>query len=153
MRVDVSKLDLADQVWIGLDLGGQRDYTAGVIAMYHPLYLMKLELARLTESDEQLFPHYQVRVLPRWPLGTTTTAVARHVRSMVLAPGLKEKDVYLASDTTGPGEGARDTFEAAGLFGRHVIITGGYAESEKIGKDRRKRYHVSKDILLSPLKA
>jgi hypothetical protein len=151
--LQISDLPLAEQVFIGLDIGGQRDFTAGVITMYHPRYLIDRELASLGEGDELLFPEYQVRVLPRWPLGTTMTAVAQQIRRMTLSPGLRDKQVSLAIDTTGPGEGARDIFERAGLFGLHVIITGGYAESKKYGRDYRLRYHVSKDLLLSPLKA
>ena len=157
----VSDLPLAEQMFLGLDLGVQQDYTALVFAEYHPRYLVKPALKELEyeeglpedEEDELLFPEYRVRVLPRWPLGTPLPQIAKGLRRMLKSPGLRDRDVTLAVDTTGPGEGARDTLERFGLYAKNVIITGGVSESLKEGRDRRLRYHVAKDLLVSPLRA
>jgi len=149
----VDDLPLADLISGGLDLGTQQDYSALVLAEYHPRYLIARAIAELEESDEVLLPEYRVRVLPRWPLGSTSTQIAKSIRRIVRSPGLRGKDFTLAVDTTGPGEGVRDTFERFGVFGRHVIITGGLNEKVVEGRDRRVRWHVAKELLLSPLRA
>jgi hypothetical protein len=159
--LQISDLPLAEQMFLGLDLGVQQDFTALVFAEYHPRYLVKRALEEIDdklgvvpdEDAELLFPEYRVRVLPRWPLGTPLPQIAKGLRRMLRSPGLRERDVSLAVDTTGPGEGARDTLERFGLYGKNVIITGGASESVKEGKDRRLRYHVAKDLLVSPLRA
>ena len=136
----VSDLPLAEQMFLGLDLGVQQDFTALVFVEYHPRYLVKRALKELEyeeglpedEEDELLFPEYRVRVLPRWPLGTPLPQIAKGLRRMLRSPGLRDRDVSLAVDTTGPGEGARDTLERFGLYAKNVIITGGVANDRGV---------------------
>jgi hypothetical protein len=95
---------VSSQIFIGLDLGKLRDYTAVCLL-------------------EHLVEEHQFRVihLYRFPLRTTYPDIIRDVGQLVCRfPGSE-----LVIDATGVGVAVFDMFVQAGLRPRGVVITGG----------------------------
>src|SRR5262245_29609662 len=115
-------------VFMGLDLGKQRDYTAVAVLQY--------EIER-----------YVLRRLERLPLGTSYPGVVAHVRELVHKPQLR--GCVLVADATGVGGPVIDLLRAASLpcTLAPALITAGSAASE--GPDGT--WHVPKIVLVSTM--
>ena len=118
-------------LYMGLDLGQARDYTALAIIEKvipegdRPFY-------EKTEETEQKDPHFHVRYLERFPLGTPYPDVVRRV-----CEGKKELEkssgssVPLIVDATGVGVPVVDLFKKAHLRPISVWIHGGETVSQE----------------------
>lgn len=100
--------------FVGLDLGQARDYTALAI----------VERNAGAAPDE---PHFAVRHLHRYDLGTPYPAIVASVVETLQQPALRVHKPTLAVDGTGVGAAVVDLFRREKLPGEFeaIIITGG----------------------------
>ena len=105
--------------FIGLDLGQSMDYSALV----------------LVDSQGAVSPHYAVRYLQRWQLGTPYPSIVQAVAGILADPSLRGQSTLLA-DQTGCGRPVIDMLVQAKLAPIAVSIHGGDTVSVDRGNFR-----------------
>ena len=101
---------------VGLDLGQAADYTALVV------------IERVEQQKAK--PHFHVRHIQRFQLGTSYPVVVERVKSIITQKPLEGK-AQLVVDATGVGAPVVDLLRQAGLSPVAVMITGGDTVSQE----------------------
>lgn len=122
-------------VYVGLDLGQSKDYTA--------LSILERVRPEHVEGMPRPKPYYNVRHLKRYSLGTKYPAIVTDVGNLLRSPLLKR--AILIVDATGVGRPVVDMFEAARLKPVAITIT-----SSGLAHEVEPRWwHVAKRDLVS----
>ena len=101
---------------VGLDLGQAADYTALVV------------IERVEQQKAK--PHFHVRHIQRFQLGTSYPVVVERVKSIITQKPLEGK-AQLVVDATGVGAPVVDLLRQAGLSPVAIMITGGDTVSQE----------------------
>lgn len=139
------------RLFLGLDLGKRRDYTA-LVAGYRRLIRQGWDPVRM---GYPLVPRLELMQAERYLLGTRYVDIAEDLAQRVREAESRGWGVRCAVDATGVGEGVVEILEEAGLRGKlwPVVVAGGQADAGKLrGKAGSSHHTVTKTQLFYGLR-
>ena len=126
-------------MFLGLDLGKRRDYTA-LVAGFRRTVVKAWDPVQVRFPTA---PRMEFILAERYPLGTRYTDIAKDLARRWRVAESRGWGVRCAVDATGVGEAVLEIMDAVGLKGRvwPVMITGGHGDTGSLPGRKGASYH------------